>query len=177
MSIISEKNVYLLFAGLIAAGILLFFSILVMHFLMPKAVLERFWKQPHFRAAEIALFTSTIYAPMRTVMLMGAIAFPRWGKKRGVTDVRLFAPRWYRSAAIILCSSIIVIFTGILTILIGTSIDAYISGERALWPGQKEAPFEWKQTMADAAIVFCVVFVLVKIFWRAEKKSRTREDR
>lgn len=73
--------------------------VLIMHVLMPRRVLDRYWKEPHFRPGELALFTGTIYAPMRTVMLITAIAFPKLGKKREITNADALVPRWYKWAA------------------------------------------------------------------------------
>ena len=73
--------------------------VLIMHVLMPRGVLERYWKEPYFRPTELALLTRTVYAPMRTVMLITAIAFPGLGRKRNITDADAHVPHWYRRAA------------------------------------------------------------------------------
>ncbi len=73
--------------------------VLIMHVLMPRRVLDTYWKEPHFRPGELALFTGTIYAPMRTIMLITAIAFPKLGKKRKITSADTLVPRWYKWAA------------------------------------------------------------------------------
>lgn len=164
MSVITEKDIFILFIGLLCAGALEFPCILIMHFLMPKAVLERYWKTPHFKPGEIALFTNTIYAPMRTIMLMSAIAFPGLGRKRDIAGAYLLAPKIYRLAAIVLCTWIIAVLVGTLIIIMGSSFYAYFNGERALWPMQNGGKFDWKQTAADLGLLFCVAFVLVKIF-------------
>jgi hypothetical protein len=61
------------------------FLILVMHFLMPKRVLKKYFKPPFFRELECKLFTGIPYSPMRTVMFMTVLAFPGKGKKRKLT--------------------------------------------------------------------------------------------
>jgi len=69
--------------------------ILIMHFLMPKKVLKTYFKEPHFNAGEIAMFTGFPFGYMRTGMFMTALAFPARGKKRGVENAYKLAPVWY----------------------------------------------------------------------------------
>jgi len=68
---------------------------LIMHFLMPRQVLDKYFKPPYFREMERQLFTGLPYAPMRTIMFMRAIAYPSSGKKRGITEAHLLVPKWY----------------------------------------------------------------------------------
>ena len=72
---------------------------LIIHFLMPRAILDKYFKPPYFREGEIALFTGIPYAPMRTVMLVSVMVFPGLGKKRKLTELHLETPRWYLIAA------------------------------------------------------------------------------
>ncbi len=73
--------------------------ILIMHFLMPKKVLETYFKEPHFNAGEIAMFTGFPFGYMRTAMFMRGLAFPASGKKRGVEKAYQLAPIWYCKAS------------------------------------------------------------------------------
>lgn len=102
MSIITEKDLAMAVVGLLFAGIPLIFSVLIMHFLMPKAILARYWKPPHFRESEIAAFTGSLLAPMRTVMFLWLFLFPRAGVKRQIEDMSGLAPTWYRVAGIVI---------------------------------------------------------------------------
>jgi hypothetical protein len=102
MSIISAKDLAIAILALIFGGAPLFMSVLVMHFLMPQAVLERYWKPPHFRQEEIAIFSDTMLAPMRTIMFLWLFLFPRAGAKRQIENISRFAPAWYRIAAIVI---------------------------------------------------------------------------
>lgn len=70
-----------------------------MHFLMPKDVLEKYFRPPYFRSFECALFSGLPYAPMRTIMFMRVIAYPSSGARRGLTEVHLLVPQWYRVAS------------------------------------------------------------------------------
>jgi hypothetical protein len=69
--------------------------IFIMHFLMSKKVLETYFKEPHFNAGEIEMFTGFPFAYMRTGMFMTALAFPSRGKRRGVEKAYQLAPVWY----------------------------------------------------------------------------------
>lgn len=123
-----EDHFFLFVVGLFAALALAIFLILPMHFLMPKPVLEQYWKMPYFRPAELVLFTDTIYAPMRTVMLMWLVAFPRFGKKRGITAADKLVPRWYKITAQILSVWILACDGIILFLVVAGTISEYLTG-------------------------------------------------
>jgi hypothetical protein len=72
---------------------------LIIHFLMPRTILDKYFKSPHFREGEIAFFSGIPFALMRTVMLVGVMVFPGLGKKRKLTELHLETPRWYLIAA------------------------------------------------------------------------------
>ena len=100
MLITIGQYVFYLFTVLGAAFLLVAIPYaLIIHFLMPRAILDKYFKPPYFREGEIALFTGIPYAPMRTVMLVGVMVFPRLGKKRKLTELHLETPRWYLIAA------------------------------------------------------------------------------
>jgi hypothetical protein len=103
------------FIGAIFVGPVLF----LMHILMPKKVLQNYFKSPFFRPAEIAFFSGLPFALMRTVMLMWVLAFPRFGKKRNLTEAYKLVPPWYRIVSGIFGMAMIVSFVGGLTTGIG----------------------------------------------------------
>ncbi len=69
--------------------------IFIMHILMPKIVLETYFKEPYFGPGEIEMFTGFPFGYMRTAMFMRALGFPASGKKRGVEKAYKIAPLWY----------------------------------------------------------------------------------
>jgi hypothetical protein len=77
-------------------------AIFVMHFLMPRAVLEKYFKPPFFGELERMMFTGIPYAPMRTIMFIRAIANPKSGKTRGIINAHQLVPDWYRVSSKIL---------------------------------------------------------------------------
>lgn len=126
--LISDIAAWALFILIILEGVLVFPGILTMHFLMPKAILEKYFKPPYFRPMEVEMFTGIPYAPMRTVMLLWAMAYPKLGKKRGLTTAYMDAPQWYRLSGGILITSILVVLILILLLVLGFFIYMNILG-------------------------------------------------
>ena len=120
MSVINGENLFLFMMGLLfLGGFFLGPVLLFMHVFMPKKVLQNYFKPPFFRPAEIALFSGIPFALMRTIMLMWVLAFPRFGKKRNLTEAYKLAPPWYRVVSAIFAIAIIGSFAGIVTMCIG----------------------------------------------------------
>lgn len=71
--------------------------ILIMHFLMPKVIIETYFKPPYFKPEECVFFTGIPYSPIRTVMLMRVLGFPKSGMARGLVEAYKLAPPWYRT--------------------------------------------------------------------------------
>jgi hypothetical protein len=123
MSLISPDNYFLILLWFIAGIIVTLISALIMHLLMPKNVLDKYFRPPYFRQAECELFTGIPYSPIRTVMFMGVFAFPRWGKKRNLTDAYKMVPYWYRIVSRVIVLAIL-LFSSI-SILLGISYYAF----------------------------------------------------
>lgn len=62
-------HIFLFLMGVAASAFLLIPCVLVMQLLMPRTVLERYWKEPYFRPAELVLLTGVL-APLRTLMFI-----------------------------------------------------------------------------------------------------------
>jgi hypothetical protein len=103
-------------------------AILFMHFLMPSAVLDKYFKPPYFRDMERLLFTGFPYAPMRTIMFMRAIAYPDSGKRRGVTEAHLLVPPWYRLLSKITVISIVLSFIVMIIFLVAVGVIYMVAG-------------------------------------------------
>jgi hypothetical protein len=77
-------------------GCMAFLSgVFVVHFFVPKILLERYFKPPHFSEAEIQFFTSGVAAYIRTVMFMRLVSKPACGKKRNLMGVHQDSPSWF----------------------------------------------------------------------------------
>ena len=122
MSISTAKILFLLILWNVAGIFVVLALIMVMHFLMPKKILEKYFKPPYFRELECALFTGIPYSPIRTVMFMGVFAFPGMGKKRKLTEAYKMAPRWYRIASKIIVIAIYVFGAGAICMALGYPI-------------------------------------------------------
>lgn len=73
-----------------------FILVFIIHFVMPKRVLETYFKEPYFKSFEIRVFSGFPYAYIRTVMFMRLLGFPSSGKKRGLEKA-------YKTESIWLC--------------------------------------------------------------------------
>ncbi len=70
-------------------------STLIMRFLIPKHILEEYFKEPYFSTTEINIFNGFPFLGFtRTVIFMRLLAFPSSGKKRGIENAYKTAPIW-----------------------------------------------------------------------------------
>ena len=98
--------------------------IFIMHILMPRKVLETYFKEPHFSPTEITMFTGFPLGYMRTAMFMRILGFPDSGKRRKVEDAYKLAPVWYCKASKYIVISVLT--TLLLLILVGGTCGLYI---------------------------------------------------
>ena len=68
---------------------------LLMRFLTPKQLVERYFKKPHFTNAELALFSHFPGTLMRTGIFMNLCVLPKKGKKRKIINIRDNVSNWY----------------------------------------------------------------------------------
>lgn len=108
-------------------------GLLLLHGLMPRPLLRKYWRSPHFRPAELALFTQTPLALMRTAMLLGVIAFPCLGERRGLTEMRSLAPRWLRWAAKVQILWTVASMTGVLIVAVGALMHEWMTATVPPW--------------------------------------------
>lgn len=88
------KLLFDLILVLFCGSMMSFLVVFVLHFLLPKPILNTYFKSPYFSPAEVNTFTGFPLAYMRTFMFLRILAFPASGKKRGLTEVHKKAPRW-----------------------------------------------------------------------------------
>jgi hypothetical protein len=91
---------YLCFT-LLAASMLCVAAGFVMHFFVPKAMLQTYFKPPYFSSTEVEIFTGFPLGYMR----------PNSGKKRGLTEAYKLAPLWFRRASKIIVSTFVLVST------------------------------------------------------------------
>ncbi len=115
---------------LLVVFIVLFFLLLlslvfifIMHILMPRKVLETYFKEPHFNAGEIAMFTGFPFGYIRTSMFMRVLGFPASGKRRGIENAYQLAPVWYCKVSKYFTAFFVLNMS--LLVVIGLSVYAY----------------------------------------------------
>jgi hypothetical protein len=119
--------------GVVVCTIAALGALLLLHALMPRVVLQQYWREPYFNAFELAFFTRSIFAPWRTVMLMWLIAFPRFGRARKIARADALVPVWYRVAAKAFCSFGLLVFFALLVAMTGFTVDAWQRRETPPW--------------------------------------------
>ncbi len=72
-----------------------FVLIFIIHFLMPKNILETYFKEPYFKLSEITAFSGFPFYYIRTLMFMRILGFPSSGGKRGVEKAYETVPVWF----------------------------------------------------------------------------------
>ena len=77
---------YLMFSGVLVIFFQTFF-IGIMHLLMPKDIVNSYFKEPYFNTFELTLFTGWPYAFFRTLMFVRLIVQPSSGKKRKLPNI------------------------------------------------------------------------------------------
>lgn len=118
---------------LIVIAWIIFALILTMHFLMPKDVLIKYFKPPHFKTGECQLFSGIPYAPMRTIIFMTVFAFPKKGAKRKLTKAHMLVPGWYKIASKLILIALVLTIAGILILSFGAYIyDEFIATGRSV---------------------------------------------
>lgn len=122
-----------LLIGVVVCTIAILGALLLLHALTPRVVLQKYWKEPFFNAFELALFSRSMFAPWRTVMLMWIIAFPRFGRARGIARVDALVPIWYRVAAKAFCIFGLLVFFALLAAMTGFTFDAWQRRETPPW--------------------------------------------
>lgn len=86
----------------------------VMHFFVPKKMIETYFKEPYFSRSEIAVFSAFPFNYFRDVMFMRLAGWPESGKKRGLVDAHKLAPSWFKTVSKILIRFLMVVFTTLL---------------------------------------------------------------
>jgi hypothetical protein len=100
--------------------------LLIIRFLTPQNLLDRYFKEPHFLFWETVAFTAFPGSFTRTIIFLTICAFPNMGRKRKMTDIRNYAPKWYITVSKWMLFFIVGIFLFDMLLLIGLGIEAYI---------------------------------------------------
>lgn len=128
MQIMSLENFFIILMSFHCGIFVFLVSILVMQFLMPKIVLETYFKPPYFSIAECAFFSGIPYSPIRTAMLMRCIGFPESGKVRGMMEAYTLVPLWYRKLSKLFVIFLLVNAFSLLVMYVITGVVIYLRG-------------------------------------------------
>lgn len=83
-------------AALLVALIAWLVTMFLLHFFVPKSMIERYFKEPYFSRHEIAVYSAFPFNYFRDIMFMRLAGWPNSGKRRGLTEVYKMAPSWFR---------------------------------------------------------------------------------
>lgn len=89
----------------IAGGLLIFWYLIVGIILTcatPEEIKQYAYTREHYTAVELALVSGFHFgALIHGLTLLAAIAFPRLGRKRGLSDVRSISPQWLIKVSVV----------------------------------------------------------------------------
>lgn len=94
VELLQQLSYFLLF--LFAASMLWLAIIFILHFLVPKAMLGAYFREPYFSPVEVEIFSGFPFAYMRTAMFMRFAGWPKSGRKRGLPEDASLIPCWFR---------------------------------------------------------------------------------
>ena len=169
MSLATRGLLFWFWFGLALSLIPFLICLLIMHFLMPQAVLDRYWKEPYFRPFELMLFSGwSFFAPMRTMMFMWTFMFPRLGKRRGIIEPHRLVPRWYRIVSIGLCVWVAAIVIGSLCLGVGFYIYFLVLDKSKVG---------WGMHIALVILIACFAFVGIRHWWLNRREATAKRKR
>ncbi|SDU32447.1 hypothetical protein [Halopseudomonas salegens] len=98
------------------AVIIWLFIMFVMSFFIPKAMFDKYFKEPYFSRTEIAVFSAFPLNFFRVAMFMRLAGWPSSGKRRGMTEAYLLAPIWFRRISKVMIRILLVLFPSIVVL-------------------------------------------------------------
>ncbi len=96
MQITMHHAVVFLLWQTVVGVIVLPLSWLAISYIIPRSLLNRYFKEPHFGPTELILLAQFPGSLTRGAMFVASIVMPKRGKKRQMTDVPDHAPVWYK---------------------------------------------------------------------------------
>lgn len=90
--LISNAALVIIFIGFITIAPLW----IILTIKMPRKVIEKYFKSPHFNINEIDLMSSFPLNMIRTAIFCLASEFPFLGRKRGIEDCKQLMPLWFK---------------------------------------------------------------------------------
>lgn len=87
----------------IAYAILVFSINLTLSIFIPRVLLRKFVRPPYFSAIEATLWHALPKRALLAVPFSVMVVFPRFGQRRGLSDVAKYAPRWWKIVSYLNC--------------------------------------------------------------------------
>ena len=88
-------------------------SWLLISYIIPNTLLARYFKTPHFGPTELIFLAQFPGSLLRGGMFVAACVMPQRGKRRQMTDVPKYAPRWYMISSHIMFYGVFLGFGGV----------------------------------------------------------------
>ena len=112
MQLIGE-TIFLVFISLAIVNLFLIpISWLIVSYTIPKKLLERYFKAPHFGPGELVLMSQFPGSLLRGTIFVASCIMPSKGQRRKMTDVPDHAPKWFIIGAHLFFYGVFVIFIG-----------------------------------------------------------------
>lgn len=111
---------------LLVANMVWALAMVIMHFFMPKAMLDSYFKEPYFSRTELVFFRAFPFNFFKDIMFMRLAAWPSCGERRGMAEAYSSAPFWFRRISKVLISILLVIFPMLLVMCVFLAIGFWI---------------------------------------------------
>ena len=117
MQLVFDKLANVFFYLMMINFLLIPISWFIISYIIPKSILKRYFKAPHFGSGELVLMAQFPGSLARGSIFVASCIMPSKGQRRQMTDVPDHAPKWYRVAAYIMFYVIFLGFGGIWILL------------------------------------------------------------
>lgn len=92
--------------------------LMVLTWICPKSLNERYFKSPHFSVGEQAFYSNFPLTHFKMLIYVYALAGPKRYHKREMTEIRNYVPKWYFYAAMVWLTGLILISLSVVGLMI-----------------------------------------------------------
>ena len=128
MQLVFDKLANVFFYLMMINFLLIPISWLIVSYTIPKKLLERYFKAPHFGPGELVLMSQFPGSLLRGTIFVASCIMPSKGQRRKMTDVPDHAPKWFIIGAHLFFYGVLVICFGgwVLLFIILMVISAFV---------------------------------------------------
>ena len=112
MQLVFDKLANVFFYLMMINFLLIPISWLIISYIIPKNLLERYFKTPHFGPGELVLMAQFPGSLLRGTIFVASCIMPSKGQRRKMTDVPDHAPKWFIIGAHLFFYGVLVISFG-----------------------------------------------------------------